>query len=168
MAWPLNCTSLLLPLPGTHDILRPYDSDGMASQLYFTAAAPVSRFWQSWDLDLVFDVLQTPLTRESHSSGVSLTDFYRNQKLKELLNPLTLSLDKEGKVCVQWGSDSASSLCIRPTIYSTPFLHASSWMPACPPASCRPSKCMQQLYHCADAQLLPRCFILLSVRRQWI
>lgn len=43
---------------GTHDILRPYDSDGMAAQLYFTADAPTSRFFNSWDLDLVFDVLQ--------------------------------------------------------------------------------------------------------------
>jgi hypothetical protein len=30
----------------------------MAAQLYFTADAPDSRFFQSWDLDLVFDVLQ--------------------------------------------------------------------------------------------------------------
>jgi hypothetical protein len=30
----------------------------MAAQLYFTADAPTSRFFQSWDLDLVFDVLQ--------------------------------------------------------------------------------------------------------------
>jgi hypothetical protein len=43
---------------GTHDILKPYSSDGMAAQLYFTADAPDSRFFQSWDLDLVFDVLQ--------------------------------------------------------------------------------------------------------------
>jgi hypothetical protein len=43
---------------GTHDILRPYDSDGMAAQLYFTEFAPTSRFFVSWDLDLVFDVLQ--------------------------------------------------------------------------------------------------------------
>jgi hypothetical protein len=41
---------------------------------------------------------QTPLTRESHSSGVSLKDFYQNQKLNEFFAPLSLSLDKEGKV----------------------------------------------------------------------
>lgn len=45
-------------LSGTHDILKTYDSDGMAAQLWFTADAPDSRFFQSWDLDLVFDVLQ--------------------------------------------------------------------------------------------------------------
>lgn len=33
----------------------------MAAQLYFTADAPDSRFFQSWDLDLVFDVLQVRL-----------------------------------------------------------------------------------------------------------
>lgn len=49
---------VLLLFPGSHDILKPYDSDGMAAQLYFTADAPTSRFFQSWDLDLVFDVLQ--------------------------------------------------------------------------------------------------------------
>lgn len=43
---------------GCHDILKPYDSDGMAAQLYFTADAPQSRFFRSWDLDLVMDVLQ--------------------------------------------------------------------------------------------------------------
>jgi hypothetical protein len=43
---------------GSHDILKPYSSDGMAAQLFFTADAPDSRFFQSWDLDLVFDVLQ--------------------------------------------------------------------------------------------------------------
>ena len=36
----------------------PLQSDGMAAQLYFTADAPQSRFFTSWDLDLVFDVLQ--------------------------------------------------------------------------------------------------------------
>jgi len=46
---------------GTHDILHPYDSDGMAAQLFFTADAPTSRFFRSWDLDLVFDVLQVML-----------------------------------------------------------------------------------------------------------
>lgn len=44
---------------------------------------------------------QTPLTRESHSSGVSLKDFYQSKELAAFMNPLTLSLDKEGKVgCV--------------------------------------------------------------------
>eukprot|EP00879_Flechtneria_rotunda_P024580 GHRR01026068.1.p2 GENE.GHRR01026068.1~~GHRR01026068.1.p2 ORF type:complete len:116 (-),score=30.05 GHRR01026068.1:5-352(-) len=43
---------------GTHKILKPYDSNGMAAQLYFTADAPDSRFFRSWDLDLALDVLQ--------------------------------------------------------------------------------------------------------------
>lgn len=42
--------------------------------------------------------LQTPLTRESHSSGVSLKEFYQNKELNEFFSPLSLSLDKEGKV----------------------------------------------------------------------
>lgn len=43
-------------------------------------------------------LLQTPLTRESHSSGVSLKDFYQHPKLNSFFSPLSLSLDKEGKV----------------------------------------------------------------------
>lgn len=42
--------------------------------------------------------VQTPLTRESHSSGVSLPEFFRNKELSSFFNTLTLSLDKEGKV----------------------------------------------------------------------
>jgi hypothetical protein len=34
----------------------------LAAQLYFTADAPTSRFFRSWDLDLVFDVLQVGQT----------------------------------------------------------------------------------------------------------
>ncbi|KAF8061359.1 gghA [Scenedesmus sp. PABB004] len=96
----LGFETLMVAVAGSHDILTSYDSDGMAAQLYFTADAPDSRFFQSWDLDLVFDVLQTPLTRESHSSGVSLKTFYANAKLSAFFNPLTLSLDKEGKVYI--------------------------------------------------------------------
>jgi hypothetical protein len=61
---PCTAAHVLLPASpaGTHDILRPYDSDGMAAQLYFTADAPTSRFFRSWDLDLVFDVLQVRRT----------------------------------------------------------------------------------------------------------
>ncbi len=43
-------------------------------------------------------LLQTPLTRESHSSGVSLKDFYQSPELNSFFSPLSLSLDKEGKV----------------------------------------------------------------------
>lgn len=96
----LGFETLMILTAGTHDILHPYDSDGMAAQLFFTADAPTSRFFRSWDLDLVFDVLQTPLTRESHSSGVSLKDFYQNKRLNEFFAPLSLSLDKEGKVYI--------------------------------------------------------------------
>lgn len=96
----LGFETLMVLTAGNHDILKPYSSDGMAAQLYFTADAPDSRFFQSWDLDLVFDVLQTPLTRESHSSGVSLKDFYQSKELAAFMNPLTLSLDKEGKVYI--------------------------------------------------------------------
>ncbi|KAF6256122.1 class I glutamine amidotransferase-like protein [Scenedesmus sp. NREL 46B-D3] len=96
----LGFETLMVLTAGAHDILKPYSSDGMAAQLYFTADAPDSRFFQSWDLDLVFDVLQTPLTRESHSSGVSIKTFYQTKALASFMNPLTLSLDKEGKVYI--------------------------------------------------------------------
>lgn len=43
---------------------------------------------------------QTPLTRESHSSGVSLSTFAKSPALNEFFWPLSLSLDKEGKVGV--------------------------------------------------------------------
>jgi hypothetical protein len=56
-----SCPPFFYFLAGTHDILKLYSSDGMAAQLYFTADAPDSRFFQSWDLDLVFDVLQVCL-----------------------------------------------------------------------------------------------------------
>jgi hypothetical protein len=49
-------------------------------------------------LSLLLLLLQTPLTRESHSSGVSLKDFYQSEKLNSFFSPLSLSLDKEGKV----------------------------------------------------------------------
>jgi biopolymer transport protein ExbD len=49
-------------------------------------------------LILLLLLLQTPLTRESHSSGVSLKEFYQSKALSSFMNPLTLSLDKEGKV----------------------------------------------------------------------
>lgn len=60
-------------------------------------------------------LLQTPLTRESHSSGVSLKDFYQNQKLNDFFAPLSLSLDKEGKVRP---TNCAHSRNMRPTSLS--------------------------------------------------
>lgn len=50
---------------------------------------------------LLLLLLQTPLTRESHSSGISLKDFYQNEKLNSFFSPLSLSLDKEDKVSQQ-------------------------------------------------------------------
>jgi hypothetical protein len=56
------------------------------------------RFLQSWDLDLLMDVLRIPLTRESHSRGVRLKEFEAHQGLSDFYNPLSLSVDREGRV----------------------------------------------------------------------
>jgi hypothetical protein len=65
-------------------------------------------------MPLLLLLLQTPLTRESHSSGVSLKDFYGSKALAGFMNPLTLSLDKEGKV-----RRKTLVLCIFPPFLST-------------------------------------------------
>jgi hypothetical protein len=52
----------------------------------------------SWDLDLALDVLHAPLTRESHSHGVRLKEFEANAALAAFYKPLSLSVDREGRV----------------------------------------------------------------------
>lgn len=98
-------TSVCL-LVDSHDILEDFDSYGTAAPLYFTEHAPDSRFLQSWDLDLVLDVLKQPLTRESHTRGISLNRFDESDRLKDFFKPLSLSVDKEGKV---WAPPSAAA-----------------------------------------------------------
>jgi hypothetical protein len=53
-----HCHSMIFCWSGTHDLLKPYSSDGMAAQLYFTADVSKSKFFGTWDLDLVWDVMQ--------------------------------------------------------------------------------------------------------------
>jgi hypothetical protein len=66
---------------------------------------PVLPIWMcalnSWDLDLALDVLHAPLTRESHSHGVRLKEFEANAALAEFYKPLSLSVDREGRVSWQ-------------------------------------------------------------------
>eukprot|EP00775_Hariotina_reticulata_P009024 gene9024-9196_t len=90
----LGFETLMILTAGTHDIMKPYSSDGMAAQLYFTADVSKSRFFGTWDLDLVWDVMQ------SHSNGVSMKDFMQSRALSDFFMPLSLSLDKEGKVYI--------------------------------------------------------------------
>ena len=96
----LGFEALGVHLSGNASLLSAFDAEDTAAPLYFTEAAERSRLFGSMPRKVRESLASKPFARESHSWGISLTNFEGEEKLKDQLEVLSLSSDPEGRVYV--------------------------------------------------------------------
>lgn len=83
-----------------HSILSDFDSENLPSPLFLTDAAEGSRFFGALPPQVVEHLRTKPYAMENHAHGLAWTAVQENPRVRELLDVLSLSVDRGGQVYV--------------------------------------------------------------------
>ncbi|KAL4434657.1 hypothetical protein ABPG77_002780 [Micractinium sp. CCAP 211/92] len=83
-----------------HSILSDFDSENLPSPLFLTDAAVKSRFFGALPHQVVEHLRTKPYAMENHAHGLAWTAVQENPRVRELLDVLSLSVDRGGQVYV--------------------------------------------------------------------
>ncbi|KAL4447534.1 hypothetical protein ABPG75_004753 [Micractinium tetrahymenae] len=96
----LGFETLSIIASANHSILSDFDSENLPSPLFLTDAAEKSRFFGALPPQVVEHLRTKPYAMENHAHGLAWTAVQENPRVRELLDVLSLSVDRGGQVYV--------------------------------------------------------------------